>query len=44
MLSNWMKILPIFIIKPIAKKYCERVEKGGKTYVIAFEDVLIKID
>lgn len=39
-----MQILPVFIVKIIARKYCEKLPyAGGKFYVrTAFTDVFIK--
>lgn len=41
MLKNWIQILPLFLIKIIARKQCQIVEHGGRKYCMAFPDVLI---
>lgn len=43
MLAKWLQILPVFVYKRIAKKYCEKVSVGGVTVVTASKDVLIKL-
>ena len=48
MLKAWMEILPLFIVKWIALKICERVDyryegKVSREFVTARPDVLIKV-
>lgn len=42
MIKKVFKILPLFIIQIIAKKYCEAVWVNEQKYYMAFRDVLIK--
>lgn len=49
MLAKWTEILPLFIIRLLAKKYCEQVEYQylpniSRDFAIARPDVLIKIN
>jgi len=42
MLSGWTELLPLFVLRLIADKKCERVFKGGRTYAIVRPGVLIE--
>lgn len=46
MLAKWTEILPVFVVRWLAKKHCERVTYGvgitGRTFFIARPDILIK--
>lgn len=42
MLKNWLQILPLFLIKIIARKLCPTVSIGKYSYHEAFPDVFIK--
>lgn len=42
MLRNWINILPLFIVKQIARKNCELVYIGGKHYYTATKGVLVE--
>lgn len=49
MLAKWTEILPVFIVRIMAKKYCERVQyatKSGEPKYVATArpDVWIKIE
>jgi hypothetical protein len=50
MLAKWTVILPVFVVKWLAKRYCQRVDyyydKRGertRTFATAYPDVLIKL-
>lgn len=48
MLSKWTEILPLFIVRILAKRYCERVPyayegRVQRTCATARLDVLIKV-
>ena len=47
MLAKWTEILPLFIVRYIAKRHCEVVQyHAGSTYrsfAVARPDVLIKL-
>lgn len=48
MLSKWTEILPLFIVRILAKKYCERVSysyegRVHRVVVTVRPDVLIKV-
>lgn len=43
MLAKWLQILPVFIYKRIAVKYCEQFDLAGVKVVTASKDVLIQI-
>ena len=42
MLKNWLQILPLFLIKIIARKLCPTVQIGKHSYHEAFPDVFIR--
>lgn len=46
MLSAWTEILPLLIVKWIARRYCERVTVGEEKHELTFHtarpDVLVK--
>jgi len=48
MLAAWTEILPLFIVRWLAKRYCERinlrVNDRGDAYVTPRKDVLIKFN
>lgn len=49
MLAKWTEILPLFIVRLLAKRYCERVKyhyegEVPRTFVICRPDVLVKIE
>lgn len=49
MLGKWTEILPLFLVRILAKKYCERVDyrfEGTvkRSFAVARPDVLIKVD
>lgn len=49
MLAKWTELLPLFMVRYLAKKYCERMPyyyegKVPRVVAIARADVLIKID
>jgi hypothetical protein len=35
MLASWMNLMPLFVVRWMALRYCERVHVGGLLYVIA---------
>lgn len=41
MLARWTKILPFFIVKWIAYKYCERIKIGSEFYILTYNNTLI---
>jgi hypothetical protein len=48
MLHYWVEILPLFIVRYLSKKYCERVQYGyenriKRTFVTARPDVFFKL-
>lgn len=43
MLAKWTEILPLFVIKWLARRSCERVAYGMQEFVTARPDVLIKL-
>ena len=49
MLAKWTELLPLFVVRYLAKKYCERYDyyyegRVQRLVAIARPDVLIKID
>lgn len=49
MLAKWTELLPLFVVRYLAKKYCERTlyyyeGKVPRVVAIARPNVLIKID
>lgn len=44
MLAKWTEILPLFLVRKIASRNCEKMETGGMKFVRARKDVLIVID
>ncbi len=48
MLAAWTEILPLFIVRWLAKKYCERVpvmrEINPRTFAVARPDILIRCE
>lgn len=49
MLAKWTELLPLFVVKYLAKKYCERTlyyyeANVPRVVAIARPDVLIKIN
>lgn len=46
MLAKWTEILPVFVVRWLAKKHCMRVVYGSglgsRTFLTARPDVLIK--
>lgn len=49
MLAKWTELLPLFVVKYLAKKYCERTlyyyeGKVLRVVAVARPDVLIKIN
>lgn len=40
MLRNWVEILPLFVVRIIARRSCERVKLGNTTCIQALKDVL----
>jgi hypothetical protein len=43
MLSTWTKILPLFIIQWLVRKYCMRLYIKQDYYATVYEDVLIRV-
>ena len=43
-LSEWTKLLPFSIIKPIAEKHCECIVINGRKYVMPYDGVLIETE
>jgi hypothetical protein len=43
MLASWMNLMPLFVVRWMALRYCERVHVGGLLYVIARPDVLVRV-
>jgi hypothetical protein len=48
MLAKWTEILPVFVVKWLAKRYCQRVsyyyeKRGERKFATAYPDVLIKL-
>lgn len=47
MLAAWAEILPLFVVKWLARRHCEMVivkhGKNAPTYVTARPDVLVKM-
>jgi hypothetical protein len=45
MLAAWVEMLPLFVVRWLALRHCERLKDGsGKTLVTARKDVLIVMD
>jgi hypothetical protein len=48
MLAKWVEFLPLFVVRMLATKMCERInidrEGQPRTYAIARPDVLIRLD
>ncbi len=49
MLAKWTEILPVFVVRWLAKKYCERVPyayegRVERKMAVARPDVLFKVD
>lgn len=42
MLRNWVQILPLFLVKIVARRYCPTIQIGKYTYYDAFPDVYIR--
>lgn len=44
MLATWTEVLPLFVIRWLARRHCERVMIGGNrtTYCVARPDVLVQ--
>jgi hypothetical protein len=42
-MATWLKILPMFVIEWLAKKYCACVVINNMVFVEAFDKVLIYI-
>ena len=40
-MKTWVKLLPLFVVKWLAGRHCERTTIGNQVFVIAFKDVLI---
>lgn len=47
MLSKWTEILPVFIVRWLALRYCERVpferEGNARTAALARPDILVRV-
>lgn len=43
MLAKWCEILPLFVVRYLAKKLCERVYYNDTEFCIARPDVLVKL-
>jgi hypothetical protein len=43
MLVSWVNILPLFIVKWLARRFCMRMNVGNLTYAEALPDVLIRV-
>ena len=44
MLAKWLQILPVFIYRILAKRYCETITLAGLEIKTASKDVLIICD
>lgn len=45
MLARWTEILPLFVVRWLAVRHCERLRiKGGPTVVMARPDALFRVD
>lgn len=42
MLASWIELLPLFIVRRLARRYCERVSVHGDAWITARRDVLIR--
>jgi hypothetical protein len=43
MLAAWTEILPLFIVRWLARNHCERVSVYGEAWVTARPGVLVKL-
>jgi hypothetical protein len=43
MLASWMNVLPLFIVKWLARKHGERIVMGSMIYVSATNGVWIRL-
>jgi hypothetical protein len=41
MLRPWISLLPLFVVKAIARRHCEVFEVQGRYWARATEDVLV---
>lgn len=44
MLNSFWKLMPVFIVEFLARKYCMKTKILGTTYVQPFKDVLVVFD
>lgn len=49
MLAKWTELLPLFVVRWLASRYCERVPyhyegQVHRTFAVARPDVLFKVD
>jgi len=43
MLAKWTELLPMFMVKWLARRYCMRLNVGDLVYAEASRDVLVRI-
>jgi hypothetical protein len=42
-MRSFYKLLPLFIVKYLAVKHCEKLNMNGKIYVQPFRDVIFEV-
>lgn len=44
MLAAWTELLPLFVVRWLARNRCERISVYGEAWCTARDDVLIKLN